>query len=280
MRWSWPQGSNVSVRPARPRTSPASSRPARAGRPRRGPCNATSCASSWADVQTARRRGCSAGSRRTNPTSCGSPTGCTARSSTAGGRCCSPCSTTTPGSWSATGGASARTPWACRPPCTTRSKPTAAPHICTRTTAVPTPAGSWPGRPPSSTSGSPTAGRADTPTDARTERETLRFYVALADRYAGEPMLSALLGTYAARLGDRAAALDLFEKGYGDFVVEPYTITTEYSPTAFPDQPRAGPFTANLGGFLTSCLYGLTGLRLHDGDPPSWFERRIVLPAG
>jgi len=97
--------------------------------------------------------------------------------------------------------------------------------------------------------------------------------VALADRYAGEPMLSALLG-------DRAAALDLFEKGYGDFVVEPYTITTEYSPTAFPDQPRAGPFTANLGGFLTSCLYGLTGLRLHDGDPPSWFERRIVLPAG
>jgi hypothetical protein len=116
--------------------------------------------------------------------------------------------------------------------------------------------------------------------DQRTERATLRFYVGLADRYAGEPMLSAVLGTYAAWLGDRSAALDLFEKGYGDFVVEPYTITTEYSPTAYPNQPRAGPFTANLGGFLTSCLYGLTGLRLSAGEPPDWFERRVVLPTG
>ena len=116
------------------------------------------------------------------------------------------------------------------------------------------------------------------PVDPRTERDTLRFYVGLADRYAGEPMLSALLGTYAARLGDRAAALDMFEKGYADFVVEPYTTTVEFSPTAFPNQPQAGPFTANLAGFLTSCLYGLTGLRLHDGDPASWFERPVVLP--
>ena len=118
------------------------------------------------------------------------------------------------------------------------------------------------------------------PTDPDTERATLQFYVDLADRYAGQPMLSALLGVYAARIGDRARALDLFEKGYGDFVVEPYSITLEYSPTVFPDHPRAGPFTANLAGFLTSCLYGLTGLRLHAGDPKTWFERRIVLPDG
>ncbi|MEN3305210.1 MAG: hypothetical protein V7603_1412 [Micromonosporaceae bacterium] len=118
------------------------------------------------------------------------------------------------------------------------------------------------------------------PVDPRTERDTLRFYLGLADRYAGAPMLSALLGTYATRVGDRAAALELFERGYGDFVVEPYTITVEYSPRAYPNQPLAGPFTANLGGFLTSCLYGLTGLRLHPGDPPSWFERKITLPAG
>jgi len=118
------------------------------------------------------------------------------------------------------------------------------------------------------------------PADARTERETLRFYVGLADQYAGEPMLSALLGAYACRLGDRAAALDLFEKGYGEFVVQPYAITTEYSPTKFPNQPMAGPFTANIGGFLTSCLYGLTGLRLHHGDPESWFERPVMLPEG
>jgi hypothetical protein len=112
------------------------------------------------------------------------------------------------------------------------------------------------------------------------ERATMEFYVRLADKYAGEPMLSALLGVYAARTGDRARSLDLFEKGYGDFVIEPFTITTEYSPTQFPDHEVAGPFTANLGGFLTSCLYGLTGLRLHSGEPAAWFERKIVLPEG
>jgi hypothetical protein len=120
----------------------------------------------------------------------------------------------------------------------------------------------------------------DFQTDPDTERATFEFYVGLADKYAGEPMLSAMLGVYAARLGDRAASLDLFEKGYGDFVIEPFTVTAEYSPQVYPDRARAGPFTANLGGFLTSCLYGLTGLRLHGGDPASWFGRRIVLPAG
>jgi protein-glucosylgalactosylhydroxylysine glucosidase len=117
-------------------------------------------------------------------------------------------------------------------------------------------------------------------TDPDTERRTLEFYLRFADKYAGAPMLSAMLGVYGARLGDRAASLDLFEKGYADFVIDPYTITAEFSPNAFPSQPRAGPFTANLGGFLTSCLYGLTGLRLHAGDPASWFDRRIVLPKG
>ena len=70
------------------------------------------------------------------PTSCGSATGCTARSSTAGGRCCSRCWTTTPATWSGTAGATARTPWACRPRCTTRSRPTAARSGCTATTAA------------------------------------------------------------------------------------------------------------------------------------------------
>ncbi len=118
------------------------------------------------------------------------------------------------------------------------------------------------------------------PTDPQTERRTLDFYLQHADRYAGQPMLSAMLGVYAARLGDRARARELFEWGYGDFVVEPYTITAEYSPVYFPEHVLAGPFTANLGGFLTSCLYGLTGMRLHEGDPPSWFERPVVLPDG
>jgi hypothetical protein len=32
----------------------------------------------------------------------------------------------------------------------------------------------------------------------------------------------------------------------------------------------AGPFTANLGAFLTGCLYGLTGLRPTACDPEDW----------
>ena len=64
------------------------------------------------------------------------PTGCTARSSTAAGRCCSRCWTTTPAMWSGTAGGMARTPWACRPRCTTRSRPTAARSGCTATTAA------------------------------------------------------------------------------------------------------------------------------------------------
>lgn len=116
--------------------------------------------------------------------------------------------------------------------------------------------------------------------DAETERRTLEYYLRLAHRYAGAPMLSSMLGVYAARVGDRDAALDLFERGYADFIMQPFSITTEFSPRVYPDRPLAGPFTANLGGFLTACLYGLTGLRLKEGSPESWCERPVALPRG
>ena len=93
-------------------------------------------------------------------------------------------------------------------------------------------------------------------------------------------MLSALLGVYAARLGRREEALDLFEKGYAAFIRQPFTITAEYDPNVFPEQEIAGPFTANLGGFLMSCLYGLTGLRLGAGSPHQWCSRRVQMPLG
>jgi hypothetical protein len=115
---------------------------------------------------------------------------------------------------------------------------------------------------------------------AEVERATLEFYLRLADKYVGSPMLSALLGVYAARLGDRERALELFERGYADFVIEPFALTTEYAPAAFPEQPVAGPFTANLGGFLTSCLYGLPGVRIGPGEPESWCARPVTLPQG
>ncbi|MEV1290283.1 hypothetical protein [Micromonospora sp. NPDC049679] len=114
--------------------------------------------------------------------------------------------------------------------------------------------------------------------DPETERRTLEYHLGSADRYVGAPMLSALLGVYAARLGDRERAAELFEKGYAQFVIEPFAMTTEFSPVIFPDKPRPVPFTANLGGFLSSLLYGLTGLRLHSGDPAAWCKRPITMP--
>jgi hypothetical protein len=112
------------------------------------------------------------------------------------------------------------------------------------------------------------------------ERATFEFGLGLADRYVGAPMLSSQLGVFAARLGDRKRALELFERGYAAFITEPYSVTLEYEPTVFPEQPRAAPFTANLAGFLMSCLYGLTGLRLSSKPPGEWCERPIVLPQG
>src|SRR5437667_12519728 len=93
-------------------------------------------------------------------------------------------------------------------------------------------------------------------------------------------MLSALLGVYAARVGDRTASLRWFERGYADFVEDPFSETNEFSLKRFPDKPRVGPFMANLGGFLMSCLYGLTGLQLSAAEPAEGFTRPVVLPEG
>jgi protein-glucosylgalactosylhydroxylysine glucosidase len=112
------------------------------------------------------------------------------------------------------------------------------------------------------------------------ERATFEFALTLADKYVGAPMLSSVLGVFAARIGDRRRALELFERGYAAFVTEPYSVTLEYEPTVFPEQPQAAPFTANLSGLLMSCLYGLTGLRLSSKPPDEWCERPIVLPDG
>ena len=115
---------------------------------------------------------------------------------------------------------------------------------------------------------------------AADEEATLRFYLDLADDYVGSPMLSALYGAWAARLGDRERALSLLEQGYGRFMAGRFLQTLEYRPDRFPEQPRAGPFFANIGGFLTALLFGFTGLRPGPGDPSGWTERPVVLPKG
>ena len=116
------------------------------------------------------------------------------------------------------------------------------------------------------------------PVDPETQRATTEFYLDLADDYVGSPMLSSLLGVWAAMIGDRHGSSHWFEEGYAKFSCDRFNVVHEYRPDRFPDEPVAGPFLANIGGFLTGCLYGLTGLRLGDGDPFTWCERPACMP--
>jgi hypothetical protein len=109
---------------------------------------------------------------------------------------------------------------------------------------------------------------------------TLNFYLDRADAYIGSPMLSALYGVWAAAAGNRQLSARLIEDGYGRFCVGRFMQTLEYREDVFPKQSRAGPFFANLGGFLSGLLMGFTGLRPGPGDPAAWAEQPVVLPAG
>ena len=86
------------------------------------------------------------------------------------------------------------------------------------------------------------------------QRATLSFYLGRIEPYVGFPMLSAPLGVWAARLGDRKRSAELFEAGYAEFINDPYRETNEFSNVRFPDKPPVGPLFANVGGFLTSLM--------------------------
>jgi protein-glucosylgalactosylhydroxylysine glucosidase len=107
---------------------------------------------------------------------------------------------------------------------------------------------------------------------------TLSFYLDMADDYMGSPMLSSLLGVWAAMLGDRARSARLFEEGYAAFATDRFNVVHEYRIDKFPEQPVSGPFLANIGGFLVACLYGLPGIRLGPGVPSTWCARPVVMP--
>ncbi len=79
-------------------------------------------------------------------------------------------------------------------------------------------------------------------------------------------MLSALYGVWAAYAGDRGLSMQLMDEGYGQFCMGRFEQTLEYRPDVFPEQPRAGPFFANLGGFLIGLLTGFPGLQPTQGD--------------
>ena len=116
--------------------------------------------------------------------------------------------------------------------------------------------------------------------DAEVARATLDFYLPLAKDYIGSPMLSSLYGVWAARAGDRALSLKLLEEGYGKFRAGRFCQILEYRPDKFPEQPQAGPFFANMGGFLMSLLYGFPGLQPGWGEAESWARHDVVLPKG
>jgi hypothetical protein len=117
-------------------------------------------------------------------------------------------------------------------------------------------------------------------TDAKVESATLRAYLDVADEYLGSPMLSALYGVWAAWAGDRAQSLAMFERGFARFTTGRFLQTLEYDPAIFPDEGRAGPFFANLSGFLQGLLFGLPGLRIDGDDPAAWPRRPVNLPSG
>jgi len=118
------------------------------------------------------------------------------------------------------------------------------------------------------------------PASPDVRRATTDFYLAMADDYVGSPMLSALYGAWAAQAGDRVQAIRLFDEGYAKFVSPRFMNTHEYRQDRFPEQPVAGPFTANIGAFLTSLLYGLTGLRIDGDDPSQWPRHAPTMPDG
>lgn len=115
---------------------------------------------------------------------------------------------------------------------------------------------------------------------AEVEAATLRHALQRqVPRYVGTPMLSAALGVHAAWLGRRKLAAELFERGYAAFFDDPFSAPDEYE-AADERFPQASPMMANLGAFLSSLLYGLPGILPNHGDPRSWAERRVILPAG
>ena len=116
--------------------------------------------------------------------------------------------------------------------------------------------------------------------DPKVEQATLDFYLEQAGTYIGAPMLSALYGVWAARAGDRDLSLRLLEEGYAQFVEGRFLQTLEYRPDRFPEQPQAGPFFANMGGFLSGLLLGFTRLQPGAGSPEDWAKAPVVLPAG
>lgn len=120
----------------------------------------------------------------------------------------------------------------------------------------------------------------DHPSPPDERRKTLEFFLARWKDYVGSPMLPALYPVWATMAGDRALAAKLFDEAYGAYDQGRFHQCLEYRPDHPDSEVRAGPFFANLGGMLMGLVFGLTGLRVDDGDPARWSDGPIVLPQG
>jgi hypothetical protein len=118
------------------------------------------------------------------------------------------------------------------------------------------------------------------PLDESEEQATLKFYLDQADDYIGSPMLSALYGAWAARTENRPLALKLLDEGYAEFTSGRFLQTLEYRRDRFPEQPVAGPFFANMAGFLMGLLFGFSGIQPSAASAKEWNVRKAVLPDG
>lgn len=116
--------------------------------------------------------------------------------------------------------------------------------------------------------------------DPETERRTLQLYLSCWEQAVGAPMMSAFYPAWAVRLGDRDLALKLMHEGYGAYQFGRFAQTLEYRLDKFPDGVAAGPFFANIAGFLTMLLFGLSGVQPGAGPPDTWPRRPVVLPRG
>jgi hypothetical protein len=116
--------------------------------------------------------------------------------------------------------------------------------------------------------------------DEKVRGATLDFYLTRWKEYVGSPMLSAFYGVWAARRGKRVLALKLLDEGYGQFVTGRFLQTLEYRPDKFPEQPQAGPFFANMGGFLMALVLGFPQIAPSAAEPQMWAREPAVLPKG
>jgi len=118
------------------------------------------------------------------------------------------------------------------------------------------------------------------PVDDETQLKTLSFWLERWQGFVGKPMMPALYATWACWAGARDLALTLLDEGYGRYLYPRFSQTLEYRLDKEPGGTAAGPFFANIGGFLSGLIFGMPGLCIDEGDPAQWPRRPVVLPAG